>query len=183
MMTLMRVGAVGNAVSAFSKALWAPLCASTTPAASMRSESSLSPPRGLNPSGPFIEAAEANRTEMEIPLAVIHGLQPNPFADQHRTDHDRLRVPRHHARRGHAAYFVVSGINHRRQPARQRPRRGLIEASRRPLPQGFVRALLVVPAAKARKPLLLRDEIRRGRPRRLRLQRAMHPLVRPVLIG
>src|SRR5688500_17173121 len=124
MMTLMRVGAVGNAVSAFSKTLWAPLCASTTSAASMRPASSLAPPRGLNPSGPFIEAAEPNRTEMEIPLAVVDRLQPNPFADQHRTDHDRLRVPRHHARRRHAAHFIVPRIDQRRQPDRQRPRRG-----------------------------------------------------------
>jgi hypothetical protein len=139
----MRVGAVGNAVCAFSKVLWAPLCASTTPAASMRSASSLAPPCGLNPSGPFIEAAEPHWTEMEIPLAVVHGFQPNPFADQHRTDHDGLRVPRHHARRRYAAHFIVAWIDHRRQPVRQRPRRGLIEPSGGPLPQGFMRALLV----------------------------------------
>src|SRR5688572_17868242 len=105
MMTLMRVEAVGNAVCAFSKALWAPLCASITPAASIRSVSWLPPPCGFNSPRAFIETAQANRAEVQIPFPIVDRFEPNRFANQDGTHDGGLRVPPHDARRRHAADF------------------------------------------------------------------------------
>src|SRR5688572_33508692 len=115
MIPILRVGAVGNALSAFSKALWAPLCASTTPAASRRSASSLPSPGRLNSARSFIEPSKPNRAEVEVPLAVVDRFEADRLTDQHRADHPWLRVPPHDARRGHAAQFIVPRVDQRRQ--------------------------------------------------------------------
>src|SRR5437762_5257206 len=99
MMTLMkRVGAVGNAFCAFSKDLVGAFCASTGPAASTRRISS-SPPhaRWLDTMPTFIETAKTNRPEMQLPEAVIDGLESDIFMDQDAADGEYARVPGDHA--------------------------------------------------------------------------------------
>ena len=66
------VGAVGNAFCAFSKDLVGAFSASTGPAVSMRAISFSSPHTSrVDPMAAFIKAAEAHRSEMHVPHAVV----------------------------------------------------------------------------------------------------------------
>src|SRR5687767_10098076 len=98
MLMMMRVGAVGNACCAFSKAFVGAVLASTMPAASTRRSSSLTASGRLNPSRSLIEATQPDGTEMQVPLPIIDRFEADRFADQHRADDDIARVPRHDAR-------------------------------------------------------------------------------------
>src|SRR4030095_15936750 len=178
----MRVGAVENAGGAFSKAVVGAFCASTMPPASSRHGLPSAAARWFNPAGAFVEAAEPHGTEMQVPFAVVNGLKPDVFADQHRADDDVARVPRHHPRVMHAANFPVAGIDHWREYARHWTGRRAVETRGRAWPEGFMRPIHVVVVPKTPKALLLGPEILCRWPRRFRFQGAVHPLVRAVLI-
>src|SRR6266516_6187612 len=122
---MMRVGAVGNAVCAFSKDLVGAFCASTGPDDSTRRMSSSTPPyaRRLDTMTTFIEASQTNGPELQIPEPVIDGLQSDRFVDQHGADGQHAGLPGDRARGTDASDFIMSGILHRRQSARQGPRR------------------------------------------------------------
>src|SRR5258707_6139298 len=123
--SMKRVGAVGNAFCAFSKDLVGACCASTGPAASTRRMSWSPPPAAsrLDAMTAFIEAPQTHGSEMQIPEAVIDGLQSDRFMDQHGADDQHTGLPGDRARRTDASDFIMSGIFHRRQSAWQGPPR------------------------------------------------------------
>ena len=72
---------------------------------------------------------------------------------------------------------------------KRRKRRGIrasrrnVPRARRIAPEGRMRSHIIVFAAKGREDALLSHQIRGGRTRGLGFQRAMHPFMRPVLLG
>src|ERR1700746_2908990 len=82
----------------------------------------------------------------------------------------------------HTAHRNVVSIVRILDPIRIAPRRRLEQQSRRPLSQRLARPLLVVDRAESVKPRLLRRQIGGRRRRRLLVERAVHPLVPPVLL-
>src|SRR6187200_3748045 len=106
----MRVGAVENAGCAFSKTLVDASCASTGAAASTRDLLSGPTVGWRDPADALVESTEANRPEVQIPFAIIDRFQADVFTDQHGTDDDVTRLPRHHAWGMHPSAFIMPGI-------------------------------------------------------------------------
>src|SRR5207249_382042 len=77
----------------------------------------------------------------------------------------------------------MAGVLGVRQAARVRARRRVPDGSRRLLAECFMRPLVVVLSAEALEAALLAAAGAGGRPGRLGLQRAVHALVGPVLLG
>src|SRR5438132_302765 len=142
--TSMRVGAVGNAFCAFSKELVGAFCASTAPAASTRRISSGPSPyaSGFDAVPPFIETHKTNGPEMEIPNAVVDGLETDVLVRQYGADGQHPRLPGDGARGTDAAEFVMPRILHRAEMARHGAWRFRIEAIRRLLRERFMRTFV-----------------------------------------
>src|ERR1700739_241426 len=104
------------------------------------------------------------------------------FTDQRLTDKDKLARPFDLAVAAHAAHGNVVSIVRMLDPIGIGPWRRPVPRSRRLLSQRLVRPLLVVDRADPVKPLLLRRQTGGRRRCRLLLERAMYPLVPPILL-
>ena len=80
----------------------------------------------LNREGAFVEAAQAQRAEVDVPFAVVDLHEPNILAAEGLTDIDPLLVPADAAVVAHAAQLVVRRVLERGQPAGIGPWRGLV---------------------------------------------------------
>src|SRR5262249_54549075 len=98
------------------------------------------------------------------------------------TDKDQLARPFDLAIAAHPADRDVGLIMRLLDPLRIGPRRGLVPRSRCLLSQRLVRPLAVVDRAKLLEPLLLSWQAGGRRCRGVLLERAMNPLVSPILL-
>jgi hypothetical protein len=105
------------------------------------------------------------------------------LTDQRLTDKDQLARPFDLAGVAHAAHRNFLAIVRMLDPIGIGPRRGLVQQSRRLLSQRLVRSLIVVDRAERAEPLLLRCQTGGWRRRRFLVERAVHPLVAPVLLA
>ena len=80
----------------------------------------------LNREGAFVEAAQAQRAEVDVPFAVIDLDEADPLAPECLTDIEPAGVPADAAVVAHAAQLVVGWVLERGQPAGIGPRRGLV---------------------------------------------------------
>jgi hypothetical protein len=138
-------------------------------------------------SDPGEQAAGVDKTDVQIAEAhhVVAGLElgdANELIDQRFTDEDELAFPFDFTRCADTADLVIGVIPGVFLAVRHGALRGCVNLCRRSLIMGFVRALLVIMAAKDIKTSLLLLPVRCRRPRCLRLQRPMHALVPAVLL-
>src|SRR5215469_130045 len=146
------------------------------------------------PGGPAMQRTRAEPAPLrmdvaQFDIAITHqpvaalGLDDaDRLTDQCLAYKDQLARPFDLAVAAHAALGNVVAIVRLRKPIRIGPRRGLIQRGRRPLSQRLVRPLIIVDRAERVKLLLLRQQTGGWRRRRLLLERAMHPLVPPILL-
>src|SRR5215469_10252111 len=104
------------------------------------------------------------------------------LADQRLADKDQLARPFDLAVAAHAAHRNLVAIVRILDPIRIGPWRRLVQRTRRPLSQRLVRPLIVIDRPEGVEPLLLARQTGGWRCRRLLLERAVHPLVPPVLL-
>src|SRR5262245_60418507 len=136
----------------------------------------------FNPQVALVQAAEPQWPEVDVPDSVVDLLQSDVLADTDRRDFDPLAVPANAAVPTDVPDFEAIGILERRYPVRHRPGRGGI-ALRRGCPvERLVRPLIVELLSEGIEAPLLGGEIPRCRPRRLRFEGAVHPLVPSVLV-
>src|SRR5690348_7157119 len=127
--------------------------------------------------------------EADIEVAEAHDMvagfelgDADEFADQGLAEEEALAAPGDLARAAHAPDLVIGVIPGILDTIRHGARRGCIECCWGPLPQRFVRPLLVVVMAEGVEAGLLCGRRYRRRTRGLRLQRAMHALVAGVVL-
>ena len=121
-------------------------------------------PRPAGPSAPR-SRAEPAPLRMDVaqfdvgvahqPVTALSLENADRFADQRLTDKDQLARPFDLAGAAHAAHRNVIAIVRILDPIRIRPRRRLVQRSRRPLSQHLVRPLIVVARAERVEALLL----------------------------
>src|SRR6516162_2294269 len=104
------------------------------------------------------------------------------LADQCLTDKNQLARPFDLAVAAHAAHRNLVTIVRILDPIPIGARRRLVQRTRRPLSQRLVRPLIVVDRAEGVEPLLLAWQTGGWRRCRLLLERAVHPLVPPILL-
>src|ERR1700739_846770 len=146
-------------------------------------------PAGRSAQRAWAEAAALRMDVAQFDVGITHqpvtalGLaDADRLADQRLTDKDQLAGPFDLAVAAHAAHRNLLAIVRILDPIGMRPRRRLVQRSRRLLSQRLVRPLLVVDRAEPVKALLLRRQTGGRRRCRLLLERAMYPLVPPILL-
>lgn len=97
----------------------------------------------LEQQGAFVEPAEAERAEVDIPLGIIHLDEADVLAAEGLTDIHPVAVPADAAVVADAADLVVARVLERGEAARVRPRGRRVDARRRLLVERLVRPLLV----------------------------------------
>src|SRR6266850_4680325 len=145
---------------------------------------SVGPPERMRaePAPLGMDVAELDIGIAHQPVATFGFADANRFADQRLADKDQLTGPFDLAVAAHPADRDIAAIARLVNPLRVGPRRGLVDRSRRLLSQRLVRSLVVVNRTKLLEALLLRRQAVGGRRGGLLLERAMHPLVPPVLL-
>src|SRR6266581_3489305 len=135
-----------------------------------------------DPKVPLGEFAEQEIGEVDRPDPVAALFQPDVLVLE-RSAQEHLATPEPNCSGGtDQPYQVMARVLELRQRPRICALRALPPTSRRLLVQRLVRPLVIVGVAQRLELVLLAHPIGRGRPRRLRLQRAMHPLVGAVLL-
>src|SRR2546426_2269369 len=140
-----------------------------------------SPVLVLNPHVALAQTAEPQRPKVDGPDAVVDLLKADVFADADSGHVHPPAVPPNAAVGAHVAHLEAIGVLERRQPVGHWPRRRGVVRCRGLLVERLVRPLVVELLAKDVEAPLLSDQAAGGRPRRLCLQRAMHPFMPPVL--
>src|SRR6266581_2647748 len=136
----------------------------------------------LNPHMALAQTAEAQRPKVDVPDPVVDLLEADVFADADRGDVDPAAVPPHAPVGADVPDFEAVRVLEGRQPIRHRPRRRAVTRRRRLLVDRLMGPLVIELRAEDVEAALLRRETARGRPGRLRFQRAMHPFMPAVLI-
>src|SRR5437016_9130491 len=136
----------------------------------------------LNPHMALAQTAEAQRPKVDVPDPVVDLLEADVFADADRGDVDPAAVPPHAPVGADVPDFEAVRVLEGRQPIRHRPRRRAVTRRRRLLVERLMGPLVIELLAEDVEAALLRRETARGRPGRLRFQRAMHPFMPAVLI-
>src|SRR5215472_15525605 len=116
------------------------------------------------------------------PVTALGLANADRLADQCLTDKDQLARPFDLAVAAHAAHRNLVTIVRILEPVQIGPRRRLVPRSRRLLPQRLVWPVIVVDRTERVEPLLLRRQTGGRRCRRLLVERAVHPLVAPILL-
>lgn len=124
-----------------------------------------------------VPAAKEHHVAAVLKLRDADGLAAKRFANEH-----NLAAPLDPASLAHFANLMIGVVPRVLKTARKRPQRRRPMRRWRRLPQGLVRALFVIVSPELIEARLLRVARVRGRPRRLRLQRAMHALVTAVVL-
>ena len=91
-----------------------------------------------------MESAQAERTEVDIPFAVVDLDEPDGFLAQGLADVDPLLVPADAAVAAHPADLVVTGILQGREAGRIEPRGRRVHRGRGAVGEGLVRTERVV---------------------------------------
>ena len=115
-------------------------------------------------------------------VAVFEFGQADELPDDRLADEGELAPPFDLAPRSHPTNLMVGVVPRVFEAFRHVPRRGRIEIGRRPLPERLVRALFIIVSAELVEAGLLLPSVGGGRLRGLLLQRAVHPLMAPVLL-
>ena len=131
----------------------------------------------------FVDAPKEHVAEVNRPDAVVDFLQPHGMLFERVGQEEQALLEADGPGIGDPLDDEVSGIFHRRQRAGVRAGRAAIERRRRATAQGLVRPLVIEEAPEGIERPLLGDEIRPGRADRLALERLVHALVRPILVG
>src|SRR5213078_3616146 len=129
----------------------------------------------VDPEVPLMEFPEQDVVEVDGPHPVGSFLQSDVVLFQGLREEELLRFEAERACIRDEAHQVMAGVLGVRQAARVR--------ARRRVPDGSRRLLVVVLSAEALEAALLAAAGAGGRPGRLGLQRAVHALVGPVLLG
>src|SRR5437016_3742571 len=137
----------------------------------------------VDPEVPLMEFPEQDVVEVDGPHPVGSFLQSDVVLFQGLREEELLRFEAERACIRDEAHQVMAGVLGVRQAARVRARRRVPDGSRRLLAECFMRPLVVVLSAEALEAALLAAAGAGGRPGRLGLQRAVHALVGPVLLG
>ena len=120
--------------------------------------------------------------EEEAPDPVVDFEESDIAPGQHRTDKQLPALQANGAAAGDLSPFIVTGIPRHREPRRHRMRARRKGRRRDRVAQGLVRPNRVELLAKAVEPALLRLEGGFRRTGCLRLERAMHAFVPPVIL-
>ena len=131
----------------------------------------------------FVDPPQEHVAEVDRPDPVGDLLEADGMLLERVGDEEQAPLEAKGAGIGDALDDEVPGIFDRRQGAGVLAGGGPVERCRRPALQELVGALVVVLAAESIERPLLRGERGPGRPNRLALQRLVHPLVGPVLLG
>jgi hypothetical protein len=129
-----------------------------------------------------IEEAEIASAKADDMVAVFEFGQADELAHDRLADEGELAPPFDLAPRSHPTNLMVGVAPRVFEAFRHVPRRGRIEIGRRPLPERLVRALFIIVSAELVEAGLLLPSVGGGRLRGLLLQRAVHPLMAPVLL-
>ena len=143
----------------------------------------IKPTEGVFDFHPALEqSAELERAEIDIPDSVIDLFEPDVFTDAGSGDVDPLVIPADAAVGTDVAYFISIRVLERRELARHRPWRSLIDAGRGFLFERLVGSHVIELLSKPIEFQLLRAQRGRWRSSGLGLERAMHAFMPTVLL-
>src|SRR5712671_2369156 len=128
-----------------------------------------------------VEMRDRERTDLHRPDPVGDLLKPDVMAVEGAAEKQDLLRPRDTPVGPDAPHLEMPEIVEGRQTRRQGSRRASIVGTRRGLPEGLVGPIVVVFAAKAAKPALLREGGARRRASRFRFEHGVELLMRAVL--
>ena len=129
-----------------------------------------------------MDVAEFDIGKAHQPVAAVGLDHANRLADPRLADKDQLAGPFDLTGAAHPADCDSVAVAWIVEPIRVRPRRGLVQRSRRLLAQRLVRPLAVVNRSEIVEPPLLRRQAVGRRRCGLVLERAVNPLVTPILL-
>jgi hypothetical protein len=130
----------------------------------------------------LVEAPDPQRPKVHLPQPVGDLLERHVLLREHVAHVHPVDAPAHAAVAADAPHLPVRRVLGRGQPPRVRAAATARSSSPASPGQRLVRALGVVLAAEAVEHALLRPRVRRRGPGGLRLERAVHALVPPVLL-
>lgn len=130
----------------------------------------------------LVEATQFERSEEDVPDAVVDLFEPDIFTCTAGADVDPGMIPADAAVGTDVTNFEAVGIFQCRNFVRHRSWRGRVAARRRVLVESFMWSLLVELDSEGVEATLLRRQVGGRRSRRLGLERAVHTLVAPVLL-
>ena len=133
--------------------------------------------------GLVVDQAEFERTEVDGVVSLAFPSDAHQFSDKRFAQKKSLAALFDVTLRAHTPDMHVVGIAHLRDTPGIASLRGLVEARRRLLAEGFVRTLLVVLPAEDVEGPLLGSEGRFRRACSLLFERAVHAFVPAVLVG
>ena len=137
----------------------------------------------------MIDAGKPDRAVPDVVAASLDRLQVDGLADQPPdpspgvAEEDEVALPFDLAVGADPADLGIGAVLGLAQPTVPAPRRATIAADRRPLPEGLVRAVVVIAVLEGCEAFDLGFQRTRRRARRLLLERQMQPLVTAVLLG
>src|SRR5512135_1005111 len=131
----------------------------------------------------MIDAGKADRAVPDVVAASLGRPQADGLADEGFAEEDEVALPFDLAVGADPADRNIAAVLGLAQAAVPAPRRAAIAADRRPLPEGLVRAVVIVAVPEGVEAFDLGFQRAGRRARRLLLERQVHALMTAVLLG